>query len=116
MPGVGLIENLKPFQPGHKSPRRSADVDRAIRGLRRLSPKAVEYCQRVLEDDAEETVHRVRVALAIIDKVWPSPGSTTLAALADAGIAMLRVEFHAPEHAHRSNGHDIIDVRLEPPE
>jgi hypothetical protein len=72
------LANLKSFQPGNRTPRRSADVDRALRGVRKLSPKAVEYCQRVLEDENEETVHRLKVAIAILDKVLPDAGAEAL--------------------------------------
>jgi hypothetical protein len=85
------LANLKSFRPGHQTPRRSRDVDRAIREVRKLSPKAVEYCQRVLEDDNEETVHRLKAAIAIIDKVIPDAGTDALKALATdrfAGIVV----------------------------
>jgi hypothetical protein len=62
------------FQPGHVATRRSSDVDRAIRKLRRSSPEAVELCLAVMRDRDHQVYSpelRVKVALAIIEKALP---------------------------------------------
>lgn len=109
MAGVGLIENLKPFQPGNKAPRRSADVDRALRGVRRLCPKAVAFCGRVLEDEAEDTVHRLRAAIAIIDKVIPDAGADALAALNPDRVGS--ISLHIVRHEHQVDDAPRLSVR-----
>ena len=105
------IANLRPrgaFAKGHQSPRRSADVDNAIRKLRRSAPDAVDYCIRVLRDDKAEPSLRVKVALAIIDKTMPS-GDPRLSISAD-NIGVLKVEFVAPtEHTPLLEAEACVD-------
>ena len=91
------LANLQPkpgFAPGNKAPRRSADVDHAIRKLRRSSPDAVDYCIKVLHDEDAEPSLRVKVALAIIDKTMPS-SDPRLHISADS-IGTLKIQFVAP--------------------
>ena len=71
---AGNASTLTPFQPGNRAARRNADVDKAIRELRRSAPGAVALCIKVMKDE-EHLVYspelQVKVALAIIDKALP---------------------------------------------
>lgn len=94
------LANLKPaWQAGHVSPRRSQHVISAIAQLRKGSKVAVDYCMKVLHDDSETTENRIRVALAIINKVIPDATSNDQRLLAASGAAMLRIEIIDPEGA-----------------
>lgn len=101
MAGVGLIENLKPFQPGNKAPRRSRDVARAITNARKLLPSAVALCGEIIGDTSEAKALRLKAAEVIIDKAMPrsiDPGNVF-----GDGISELRIVFVHPS----GNGHDI---------
>ena len=110
MAGVGLIENLKPFQPGNQMARRSRDVDRALRGVRKLCPQAVAFCKRVLEDETEETVHRLKAALAIINKTIPDAGADALAALNPDRVGSISLHIVRHEH-HQADDAPKLSVR-----
>jgi len=91
---ANLQARRPPFEPGNKLPRRSADVHNAIKKLRHSAPDAVEFCIKVLHDETAEPALRVKVALAIIDKVMPS-GDPRLNISAD-NIGVLKIQFVAP--------------------
>jgi hypothetical protein len=91
------LANLRPapaFAPGHKSPRRSADVDRAITRLRKSAPDAVDFCIKLLHDENADPALRTKVALAIIDKTMPN--SDPRLHISSDTIGALRIVFVSP--------------------
>lgn len=73
------LANLQPaFSPGNQMARRSRDLDRAIRGLRKWSPAAVEHVSQLMSDPYAEPALRLRAAIAILDKTIPNAGQDAL--------------------------------------
>lgn len=92
------LANLKPpFERGNIVHRKSRDVISAISRMRKGAKDAVEYCMKVLHDEDEDTANRVRVALALIDKVIPDATANDQRLLAASGAAMLRIEIIDPD-------------------
>lgn len=99
MAGVGLIENLKPFQPGNQAARRSRDIDRAIRGLRKWAPACVAFLSRTMEDENAAMSDRLRAAIAMLDKTIPDAGADALAALSPDRVGSISLHIVRHEHA-----------------
>ena len=84
-------------------PRRSADVHRAVRKVRKATPWAVDYCIALLQDETAETAHRLKAALAIIDKTIPDAGADALAALNPDRVGSISLHIVRHEHAPQND-------------
>jgi hypothetical protein len=97
------------------------DIDSAIRGLRHLSPKAVAYCGRVLEDENEDPAFRVKVAIAVLDKTIPTAGTNSAW---NTGDEINSIQIHIVHHERPPGTEDrsragprvACDQRQDPPD
>lgn len=101
------LANLRPWTPATaprgKRARRSADVDKAIRLLRKLAPKAVDVIASIMLDPKQPTAMRLRAAEIILDKTWPKgapeiitePGRLELRFVGPTGIEYTWDEWQA---------------------
>lgn len=105
------LANLKSFQPGNKAPRRSADVERALRDLRAYSKRAVTFLGRLIEDEDAPTPDRLRAAIAIIDKVIPDAGADALAALNPDRVGSISLHIVRHEHMRQDDEAPKLSVR-----
>jgi len=89
------IAAIKPFQRGNSAPRRSRDVDRALREYRKLTPEAAKFVGKVLRDETEDTRLRLKAAEIIALHGMPKGDAARKAALDNA--SSLRIEFVAAD-------------------
>jgi len=87
------LANLKPWKRGNSAPRRSRDVDRALREYRKLTLEAAKFVGKVLLDEGEDTRLRLKAAEIIAQHGLPRDSSASRRDLIDRGISNLRVEF-----------------------
>jgi hypothetical protein len=69
------LATLKPWQPGNTAPRRSNDVDRALRYARKMAPEALILCAKVLQDASIEERVRLKAAEIILLHGMPKDAS-----------------------------------------
>lgn len=93
------LANLKePWKPGVSNRGRNRDLLRAIKISRNLSPPAMLYLGRVLNDESLDHEVRIRAAQTILQYGMPKQGQQFAPGYDDgSGIGVLRVEFVTPE-------------------
>jgi hypothetical protein len=109
------LANLKTFQPGHKAPRYSAAVIKAITECRKVAPEMVGFTIGVVRDPEAPIAIRVKCAELILERALPKRENSLAAqfALGD-GALTVRLEIvdaandrHEPETITITpNGHD----------
>ena len=106
------LANLRPpFPPGfHPRTRKSLEIDRSIRAIRRLCPKAVAFCTEVLNDPDADTALRVKVALAIIEKAIPG----NQAFLQSGDDLVTRVTIEIQRHGAPLGESDSVTIEATP--
>jgi hypothetical protein len=121
MPSEASLANLQPWQPGQSGNvvrGRTRGYRRILSESRKLSFEALQTITACMRNEEAPWPSRLRAAEVILDRAWGEPDKHVQLDGA-SGIALLHVEFHGAEHAAprpNGNGHDIIDIPLEPPE
>ena len=87
------IAAIKPFQRGNSAPRRSRDVDRALREYRKLTPEAAKFVGKVLRDETEDTRLRLKAAEIIALHGMPKGDAHKRALEGLDGVNSIKVEF-----------------------
>ena len=87
------IAAIKPFQRGNSAPRRSRDVDRALREYRKLTPEAAKFVGKVLRDENEDTRLRLKAAEIIAQHGMPKGDAAKRALEGLEGVNSIKVEF-----------------------
>lgn len=108
------LANLKaPFEMGNqlggKRPPRA--IGEAISELRRCSPRAVRFLERVMSDNKEATSDRIRCAIALLDKVIPNASVTDAALIGGAGVTSITLK--VVRHEQPAAG-PVIEGEAEP--
>lgn len=114
MPNAASLANLRPpWKPGEHVPRtrRTVATDAAIAKARKLTMKAIEFCGRVLENEAEDVRHRIKAAEIILLHGMPK-GDAHRRAL--EGISSLKIEFVAADGSLVSFQQDAPQAGLAP--
>jgi hypothetical protein len=108
------LANLKPFQNGNMARRRSANVDRALREYRKLTPEAARFVGKVLRDEGEETRLRLKAAEIIALHGMPKGDAAKRALDGIEGVNSLRVEFVSADGSVVSFEHGGQPKRIAP--
>ena len=87
------IAAIKPFQRGNSAPRRSRDVDRALREYRKLTLEAAKFVGKVLRDETEDTRLRLKAAEIIALHGMPKGDAAKRALEGLEGVNSIKVEF-----------------------
>ena len=98
-----------PFKRGNTAPRRSRDVDKALRLARKHAPEAILFAAGVLNDATEDIRYRLKAAEIILAAGLPKDPDTINKALGESGgLRYLEVVFVKPgeviEHQPKPNG------------
>ena len=88
------LANLKPpWRRRNKAPRRSRDVDRALREYRKLTLEAAKFVGKVLRDETEDTRLRLKAAEIIALHGMPKGDAAQRALEGLDGVNSIKVEF-----------------------
>jgi hypothetical protein len=113
MQSAAQLANLQaPFPKGNTVNRRSAEIDRGIRGVRRAFPEAVKLCHDLIKNPGEEMSLRLRAAIAIMDKAMP--GNNALLQLGgDDIVSKVTIEIQRHDREQASSESVTIEARPE---
>jgi hypothetical protein len=121
VPGFGNVANLKPpWKPGNSAPRRSGDVDKALRLARKHTPEAILFAAAVLNDATEDMRYRLKAAEIILRAGLPKDPDAINRALGESdGLRYLEVVFVKPgeviEHQPKPSGNGTFSVSFDAP-
>jgi hypothetical protein len=92
------LANLRPFKPGNRAPRRSADVDRAIRLARKHSLEAILLAVECMRDAEAAWPERLKAVQLILNAGLPKdPDATDRALDENRGFDFLEIRFVSPD-------------------
>ena len=117
----GTPANLRPpFKHGNTAPRRSRDVDRAIRLARKHAPEAILFAAGVLNDATEDMRYRLKAAEIILRAGRPKDPDAINKALGESGgLRYLEFVFVNPgeviEHQPKPSGNGTFSVSFDEP-
>ncbi len=93
------LANLKPWRRGNSAPRRSNDVDRALRYARKMAPEALVFCAGLMQDASVDERTRLRAAEVIISVGMPR-GDAAQALITNERVTSITIEIaHLEPHA-----------------
>lgn len=101
------LANLKPFKPGHKSPRASAAKLRALTRARLASPKMVDIAVAIAKDVEEPSMVRLKAVESVLRVAFPAKNlHVDELTVAGQGAEWLELRFVAPGEARsQANGY-----------
>jgi hypothetical protein len=119
-PGFNNPANLQPaWGKGTRLSRRSGHVDKALRAARKLTPKAITFCARVLDDEDLDIRYRIKAAEIILLHGMPKGDAHRrhLEAIEGSAVNSLRVEFVAADGStvsfEQANLPQIVDASMD---
>jgi len=95
----GTPANLRPpFKRGNTAPRRSGDVDRAIRLARKHSPEAIQTAIKCMRDPTASWSDRLKAVQVVVHVGLPKdPAAIDRALGENRGPDFLRIQFVSPD-------------------
>jgi hypothetical protein len=103
------LANLQRFQPGHKAPRYSAAVVKAITECRKVSLEMVGIVLDVARDPETPVAVRLKAAELILERALPKRENSLAAQFAlGEGASVIRIEIVDPLNAPNDN--QAVDI------